>query len=365
MKRALLVGISLFGFVLLLGTVLFIWASTGRLSEDARVRTKSYSAAPDSSAPDSLTVTTYNLGYLSGMTNNEPVVRSDSLLSANLEQAVALLRATGADLIGFQEIDYGAARSGYVHQLDTIATRLDYAAAAQAVNWDERYLPFPYGRPAVHFGRTLSGQSILSRVPVRTHTRTVLTHPPQWFGRDAFYLSHLAQVAIVEIGDQPLAIMNLHLEAFDSDTREQQAREANALYDRLVEQDLPVVIIGDINSVTPAARSSLPPALRRDAANDNTVEHLLDGTDLRPVFADSTYQRTSPPATFPADAPTHKIDHIFYPPDLLTPVDRSIRCGAPNPPSDHCAVTASFRLTALNEWPRPDSLPSRNRRLAN
>jgi endonuclease/exonuclease/phosphatase family metal-dependent hydrolase len=96
------------------------------------------------------------------MTNNQPVVRSDSFLRENMAQALRLLREADADLIAFQEIDYDGRRSGYVHQLDTIATRLGYAAAAQAVNWDKRYLPFPYGRPAVNFGPMLSGQSLLS-----------------------------------------------------------------------------------------------------------------------------------------------------------------------------------------------------------
>lgn len=358
MKRALTRSLAAMGLLGLVGVLLFVWASTGRLPEENHVQTRSYDAAPFANAPDTLSVATYNIGYLSGMTNNEPVVRSDSLLSANMQGAIALLHDANPDLIGVQEIDYGAARSGFVHQLDTIATRLRYAAAAQAVNWDERYIPFPYGRPAVHFGRTLSGQSLLSRFSIRDHARSVLTRPPQWFGRDAFYLNRLAQVGILDLGNRPLAVMNLHLEAFHTETREQQARAANALYDRLVAAGLPVLVLGDINSVLPAARPTLPPDLRREFADDNTVAHLLDGTNLHPVYADSTYRGTAPPATFPADAPDRKIDHIFYPPDLMTPVNRRIRCRGPSPPSDHCAVTASFRLNAPNEWPRPDSLPS-------
>lgn len=358
MKHALIRGLSVIGLLLLVGVLLLIWASTGRLPEEDHVQTRSYDAAPPAPTPDTLSVTTYNIGYLSGMTNNEPVVRSDSFLAANMQEGTNLLRAADSDLLGVQEIDYGAARSSYVHQLDTIARRLDYPMAAQAVNWDERYIPFPYGRPAVHFGRTLSGQSLLSRLPIRDHARQILSRPPQWIGRDAFYLNRLAQVAIIDLGNRPLAVMNLHLEAFHMETREQQAREANALYDRLVAQGLPVLVLGDLNSVLPAARSSLPADLQHKFTDDSTVAHLLDGTTLQPVFADSTYRSDAPPATFPADAPNRKIDHIFYPPALMTPVDRRIRCRAPSPPADHCAVTASFRLDAPRKWPKPDSLPS-------
>lgn len=342
----------------------FLWASSGRLSADDLAQTRSYESHLDVAHRDTLTVTTYNIGYLSGMTNNEPVVRSDSLLSANLEQALDLLRRAQPDIVGLQEIDFGAARSGYVHQLDTIGTRLGFHEAAQAVNWDERYLPFPYGRPAVHFGRTLSGQALLSRVPIRQHARSVLSRPDQFFVRDAFYLDRLAQVALIDLDGRALGVMNLHLEAFDGETRETQAREARVLYDRLVEHGLPVLVLGDLNSVLPAARSAVPARERRAFTDDETTEILLDDTNLRPVFPDSTYRGDDPPATFPADAPNQKIDHIFYPSDRMEPVAREIQCGAPAPPSDHCAVTATFRIVPSAEnGPTVEDLPHLNRLL--
>jgi endonuclease/exonuclease/phosphatase family metal-dependent hydrolase len=335
---------------LLLGATLWaLWASTGRLPDDALAQTKRYAAEARPPRPDTVTVTTYNIGYLSGMTNNEPVVRSDSLLSAHLEQAVALLRAADPDLIAFQEIDYGAARSGYVQQLDTLARRLGYAAAAQAVNWDERYIPFPYGRPAVHFGRTVSGQAVLSRYPVRDHARRVLARPDQWIGRDAFYLDRLAQVVRLDLGGRPLVLVNVHLEAFDRNTREQQARTVRRYYDRLAQTGVPVLLMGDFNS-DDWAPGGPPP-------RDSTLHILLDDTNLRPALPDSVRADMTPAATYPADAPTRTIDHIFYPPTAVRPVDRRIDCGAPSPPADHCAVTASFRLVERAAWPSPETLP--------
>ncbi|MFB6247032.1 MAG: endonuclease/exonuclease/phosphatase family protein, partial [Salinibacter sp.] len=305
MKRFLAIAGSVLGLLVLTLAGLFLWASSGPLPEDALAQTKRYAAAPDTTAPDTLTVTTYNIGYLSGMTNNEPVVRPDSFLAANLRQALTLLRTANPDLVGFQEIDYGAARSGYVQQLDTIGARLGYAAAAQAINWDERYLPFPYGRPAVHFGRVVSGQAVLSRFPVRRHARIVLARPPRSFVRDAFYLDRLAQVAVVDLGGQALAVINVHLEAFHTPTREQQARTVNRLYDRLAAQGLPVLLLGDFNS-------TLPDAAGMPNGADRTMRILLAETGLRPVLPDSSAQGA--PGTYPADAPTETIDHIFYPP---------------------------------------------------
>jgi endonuclease/exonuclease/phosphatase family metal-dependent hydrolase len=278
------------------------------------------------------------------------VVRSDSFLAANLREARALLRAAGPDVVGFQEIDYGAARSGDVHQLDTLAAGLGAAAAAQAVNWDERYLPFPYGRPAVHFGRVLSGQAVLSRFPVRRHARIVLARPPLSFVRDAFYLDRLAQVAVVDLGGRALAVVNVHLEAFHTPTRERQARTVNRLYDRLAAAGAPVLLLGDFNSPLPGAAGGAADT------TDQTMRRLLDGTGLRPVYPDTTAPGV--PGTYPADAPTEQIDHIFYPPDRFAVVGRQVQCGAPSPPSDHCAVTASFRrIGPTAAGPTPDALP--------
>ena len=346
MSRALRIFGSVVGGLLLTVAGFFLWASSGALSEGELAQVRTYAAGSDTTRPDTLTVMTYNIGYLSGMTNNEPVVRPDSLFDANMTQTVDFLRGASPDIVALQEIDFGGARVAQQHQLDTLATQLEYPMAAQAVNWDERYLPFPYGRPAVNFGRTLSGQSILSRFPMRRHVRNVLPRPPQPFYRAAFYLDRLAQVAIVDLSGHPLAVINVHLEAFDAGTRTEQARLVNDLYRRLAAHDIPTLLLGDFNSESPEAGSGPQEATAR----------LIRGTDLQPAVASP--DAGPPQATYPADAPTRRIDHIFYPPRFFTPVDVQRWCGAPAPPSDHCAVTASLRLIAPDEWASYEVLPS-------
>ncbi len=348
MKRALQGIGAIIGGVLLGGVVFFFWASSGTLSQDELAQIRAYAVVPDTTAPDTLTVTTYNIGYLSGMTNNEPVVRSDSLFHANMDQAVDFLRETTPDIVGIQEIDFGGARVAHVHQLDTLARRLSYPSAAQAVNWDERYLPFPYGRPAVNFGRTLSGQAILSRFPIRRHVRNVLPRAPQPFYRDAFYLDRLAQVAVADLGGHPLAVINVHLEAFHVGTREEQAHIVNDLYRRLVDSGVPTLLIGDFNSrLTPT----------NSASTDETMRHLLEGTDLRPVA--TSVPTDTKWATYPAHDPVRRIDYIFYPPRFFEPARVQRWCGTPHPPSDHCAITASLiPRPSVEEWPTPETLPS-------
>ena len=342
MKRvAKTIGVAL--LVLIAAFVaFFFWASAGTRSASDLASTTRY-AAPPAAPHDTLSVMTYNIGYLSGMTNNEAVVRSESLYTANLDAAVQLLHRTDPDLIGFQEIDVGAARSFDVHQLDTLATHLGYAASATAINWDERYVPFPYSvNPAVHFGRVLSGQAVLSRYPIVRHERIELARTSRPFWSDAFYLDRLAQVTKVAIGADTLVVINVHLEAFEEATRETQAGEVRRIVERY--PDRPVLLIGDFNSVLPSVRDAHPPGVRQAFADDETLAILLEGTSLQPAFPDSAY--TAPMTaigTYPTDTPSRKIDHIFYTPDRIRALDANVP-ETPGTPSDHRPVMMRFVL---------------------
>jgi endonuclease/exonuclease/phosphatase family metal-dependent hydrolase len=320
----------------------FFWASSDTRSDHELATTTAYAAAPIAPA-DTVSVMTYNIGYLSGMTNNEPVVRSESLYTANLEAAVQLLRRTSPDIIGFQEIDVGAARSFNIHQLDTLATRLGYAASAMAINWDKRYVPFPYSaNPAIHFGRVLSGQAVLSRYPIVRHERIELARTSRPFWSDAFYLDRLAQAVEIAVGSDTLVVINVHLEAFDEVTREIQAREVRRMYERYA--DRPVLLIGDFNSILPSARAAHQPGVQRDFAGDETLSILLDGTALQPAFPDSAYAAPlSAIGTYPTVAPTRKIDHIFYTPGRIRSLDAAVPA-TPDMPSDHRPVMMRFVL---------------------
>lgn len=360
MKRILYGTGAFLGALVLAAIVFFLWANSSPLGESELAQIKRYAATADSTAPDTLTVLTYNVGYLSGMTNNRAVVRSESLFVANMNQVVDLFRTADPDIAGLQEVDFGAARSFHVHQLDTLATRQSYPAAAQAVNWNVRYLPYPYGRPAVNFGRTISGQALLSRFPIRNHARETLARPPQIFVRDAFYLDRLAQVVLLDLGGHALGIINVHLEAYDTDTRERQARSVNSMYKRLVSRGLPVLLIGDVNSELPG--HARPAQGSGDAPTDSTVQLLLRETALQPVHASSGREA---PGTYPADDPAATIDHIFHPEPQMQPTNVRVWCKAPNPPSDHCAVSASFVVpdSTLGAAPKTDALPPLDRLL--
>ena len=338
-------GIALLLIVLALAFAgFFFWARSGTLADDEFAVLTVYDdgAVRPAALRDTFSVMTYNLGYLSATANNRPVKTTAAFFAENMEAAAALIRRVDPDIIAFQEIDFGGGRSYEVHQLDTLAARGGYSASATAVNWDKRYVPFPSANPLLHFGSVLSGQAVLSRYPIRQHERVVLERAPYPFYYDAFYLDRLAQVVVVDLG-RPLVLINVHLEAYDAATRQRQARQVRTLVERYRDTHA-VVLLGDFNSLLPVSKlSPLLPARRRAYfANDQTLETLLAGSGLREAFADTVYRAAEAATlTFPADAPTVKIDHIFYEPDDIEAVEAFV-VGGPHQPSDHRAVVMRF-----------------------
>ena len=165
MRKALKFLLAVISILLLLSVVFYYWASAATLPQESysKIINKPITAEVDQ---DSIySILTYNVGYLSGMTNNKAVKRTKDLFDTNLKRLKNNLKTINPDIIAFQEIDFDADRSYHVNQMEAISN-IGYPYAAQAINWDERYLPFPYGMPNKHFGQVISGQSINSKYKI-------------------------------------------------------------------------------------------------------------------------------------------------------------------------------------------------------
>lgn len=331
----------------------YYWAGMRTLGQDeyaSLVR-----GTPAEASADTFTVMTYNIGYLSGMTNNRPTEQDEAFYRANLAAATRMLEAERPDVVAFQEIDLGARRSYDVDQAAALADALGYSARAVAVNWDARYVPFPGMSPGTHFGRMLSGQAVLSRFPIRSHERIVLERPetveigglgPFSGLAERFYLDRLAQVVLLEL-PRPVYLINVHLEAFDRPTRERQARRLAELY-RGLSAKHPTILTGDFNALLPYMRehTDLPAHERDEMLADRSLETILE-SGVREAFGDSARPDPRAVFTFDSERPYQKIDHLFYSPDAFDVIDARVVDG-PEQPSDHRAVVVrlAFRPQA-------------------
>ena len=308
--------------LILVVVVFYFWASSASLdkADYATITKTEYVSKPKN---DSIfSILTYNIGYLSGMTNNRAVAKPQSLFDDNLKKVKSEFKSLNPDIIAFQEIDYNASRSYKVNQEEEIS-KLGYAYKATAVNWDERYLPFPYWPPKMHFGKVISGQSILSKFAIENQERIVLERVADApFYRDAFYLERLAQVAKVTIDNREVVIINVHLEAFDKTTRVNQFKKIVELLNSH-KDDYPVILLGDFNS----------PANDKDAA----IQQLLNDTSL----GNAAFETTSFENTFDSKDPFKRIDYIFYTKNSIQEVSSKV-LNEFGEASDHIPVYLEF-----------------------
>lgn len=343
-----------FVFLLLLiaiigGAGFYFWAKSPATPAAMLTAEHTYTDAPARTytmTADTLTVMTYNVGYLSGMTNNLPQARTESEFTANLQAAIAIIDQVQPDILGVQEIDFGASRSFGLDQLDAIAQAIPFRHTAQAVNWNKNYIAFPYWPLRVQFGRVVSGQALLTQLPIFSHQRIVLERPannPWYF--DDFYIDRLIQVVKLQIGMDQMVVLNVHLEAFDQRTREIQAERVLNVY-RSYKDDFPVLLIGDFNAPTPdgLASADLPTAMASTFVNDRTIDILLQEPSLREAFTDSIYALHGTDAfTYSSVKPEVKIDHIFYNHDRIRPLEAYVPRFS-RQPSDHKAVVMRFTV---------------------
>ena len=324
MKKIFKFFIFLVSSLLLFCVVFFFWASASNFSESdySKLILNNYEQKIDT---DSIySIVTYNIGYLSGMTNNKAIEKPKSLYETNLNKVKEEFELLNADIIAFQEIDYASKRSFKINQQDEIA-KLGYNFVAQAVNWDKTYVPFPYWPPSMHFGEMLSGQSILSKFPLKNHKRIVLERVANNpFYRDALYLERLAQVVSVTIENKEIIIINVHLEAFDKITRVKQFDFVLDLFNEYSKL-YPTFLLGDFNS---EARN-----------NEAIIQKILN----IPEIGNAAFDFENPVNTFDTNKPFKRIDYIFYTKSSIEYIDGKVLLQFEQA-SDHLPVQMLFKL---------------------
>lgn len=296
---------SAFVVLLFITVGFYFWASSPNLNvsryNDFGQHNNSIKNANDSV----FSIVTYNLGYLSGMTNNLPVERPKSLFDENLKKVTTEFKKIDADILAFQEIDYDSKRSYHVNQQNEIS-RLGYNYYGQNINWDKKYVPFPYYPFSLHFGKILSGQSILSKYPILEQERIVLErNKKNPFYYDSFYIERLAQVCKIEIKDQVLVLINVHLEAYDQETRKKQMKYIKNLYLKY-HNDYATILLGDFNSDI--------------RYTDAAIDLLLDIKDL----GCAAFDASNPENTFNSTSPDVRLDYIFYNKNFIRELDAQI-----------------------------------------
>lgn len=231
----------------------------------------------------------------------------------DLSRTAAVLRAMDADIVVLNEVDVNWRRSRNMDQP---------AYLAQAAGY-----PYVYFAPALRtwasgtLGTSLYGNALLSRYPLG-QTRTVPL--PAGPGREP----RAVLVAQVSVNGNTLTVLGTHLGL----NREERLAQTALLRELAATEPGPVVLMGDFNALPDA-----PEIRRLTAAPGDLVDaHTVAGRGAG--------------LTFPAPAPTARIDYVFVSPDLAP----HVTAAGPWPAdaSDHLA-DASDHLPVVVDlaWP--------------
>jgi endonuclease/exonuclease/phosphatase family metal-dependent hydrolase len=324
MKRFLKYLSRFFLLLIVAFVIFFFWASSPTL-ELSEYQSLIANETKSTQKNDSIfSIVTYNIGYLSGMTNNLAVESPKELFDVNMAKVVSEIKKVKPDIMAFQEIDFDASRSYNVNQEEEIS-KLGFNYRAQTINWDERYLPFPYWPISMHYGKVVSGQSIISKYPLKEQQRIVLQRVADApFYRDAFYLERLAQVVKVVLNGKEVVLINIHLEAYEKETRVKQFEEVLAIFNQYKEI-YPTILLGDFNA---------------RARDENAVVQKIFAMK---AIGSAASDMNNLGNTFNSKDPSKRIDYIFYTKNSIEYISGKV-LNQFGQASDHLPLEMKFRI---------------------
>ena len=264
MKRFLKVLLIIVLVIVTAAAGLIAWLSIAEYRPEA-VEELNFTAR-DESAPalpqgESLTILSWNIGY-AGLGSNadffmdggENVKSSDRVrVESNLLNISQLLYGENApDLILLQEVDTNSSRTYNIDQSACLAG----ANAAHALNYSCPFVPFPL--PPI--GKVNSGVFTTTDYAIDRAERVSLPCPFSWPVSTAnLKRCLLVSYLPIEGSDRQLALVNLHLEAYDDgEGKVAQTRQLNEFIQAEYEKGNYVIAGGDFNQIFPGSLEVYP-----------------------------------------------------------------------------------------------------------
>ncbi|MCX2680158.1 endonuclease/exonuclease/phosphatase family protein [Galbibacter sp. EGI 63066] len=216
----------------------------------------------------------------------------------NLEAIAGFINKYHPDLVAMQEVDYRTERAKKYN----LPLELGY-----------RTQMMPLYARAMYYDGGEYGEAILSKFSLMTTETVKLPHQTKSEPR-------AAQTAVFETASgNKIQFVGTHLDHQRDET--DRLMQANALVDRFRGEELPTILVGDLNA-TP---------------NSKTIKKLYE------VFSKPDHKNSIAP-TFPSTGPTVCIDHIlFTQPEKWKVLSYDIICDEYI--TDHCVVVATLVYT--------------------
>jgi endonuclease/exonuclease/phosphatase family metal-dependent hydrolase len=320
--RTLFLSLGLLALLILISMVVFfLWASypwelSARVIPGTLERVEPLGSVGNEDFPSVIKVRTWNLSFLYGQGSEGEgyVHRERAFYEQQLDLMAQEIKASGADVICLQEVDFNSHRSGGINQAKYLAQKASYPYLAQAPSWQANYIPFPYWPLSSNFGAMNSGGAILSKYPILEQEVTLLSKPesrPWWY--NLFYLHRFIQKVTIELGDKKIKLINVHLEAFDGHNRQQQVEQ---LVEKIKQEKIDVVA-GDFNMLPESASKKSRFSGSLDNYENDQSFKLMSTSGLEEIIPDSLSSLNEEAYfTFPTHRPDRRLDYIFFHPRL-------------------------------------------------
>ena len=342
-KRLKKISLSILGlFVLFFLWATYPWDLRPRIVQGLIGHTETGEATID--RPTTLRILSWNIAYAYGM-NSEGTAgyvpyQADKYL-LHIEHMAESIRASEADVVLMQEVDFNSARSHHLDQLKMLAEKTGLKYWAMAQSWRTNYVPFPSWPFSRHFGGMSSGGAVLSRWPIKKNEVELLPKPASkawWY--NLFYLYRYFQTVEIQVGDRTVKLMNLHLEAFDTEAKVEQAKHLV----KRVNEEKPDFVGGDFNMVPDGAMKRSGFNNPQDRYENDKTFSVVQKMNYKEVVELASYvQKEDTWFTFPSERPDRRLDYIFYK-DGWTLMQSEVFNGPHPEVSDHLPIKAMFKF---------------------
>jgi endonuclease/exonuclease/phosphatase family metal-dependent hydrolase len=226
--------------------------------------------------------------------------------SLDLKRIADVINATGADIIGLQEVDHHfSERSDFVDQAKWLADDLGMHYVYGA-NLD--YEPLQKGE-----GRRQYGTAVLSKYPILLAENHLLTNIP--YPENPTEQRGLLET-VINVKGNHVHFYNTHL---DDQRVEQRVLQIKEMQEIANQKEGTRIIVGDFNTTPESAEIRMMTAQYKD------------------VFAELGQHQD---CTYPADQPDIRIDYMFISEDVKICSGKVIHTNV----SDHLPITAELVL---------------------
>lgn len=269
-------------------------------------------------------------------------------VEATLHEIARIISEEDPDLVLLQEVDEGARRTDYLHELDYLLRLLPgrYPFYTSTFYWKAAFVPDPN-----IFGAVGAKLAILSKSRITCATRHQLPIMPVNPVLKLFHFKRaILEVTVQRPGCAPLIVCNTHMESFAQGftTMQQQVDMVHGMMQKWTAAGKPWLFTGDFNLVPPHTYHLLSDIAKHEYNKESEILPLMQSFRCIPNLQQTTGSEREQWFTFFSNSPRigrpdRTLDYIFHS-DLLTLGNHYVRQSGTRHISDHFPLLAEFEL---------------------